>query len=131
MKNAPYVLMVLIVGVIVFSCSSHSKNLKTEQALYTEAQNFSEKGDFQSAIKTYEDILKRYPDSPRSYKAQFLIAFVYSENLKDHQKAKENYQILIEKYPNCDLVDDAQYMLKTMENDSLPPIPDTSSSAND
>jgi len=124
LKNILYLMMTFMVGVLIFSCSSSSKNLKTEQALYTEAQNFSEKGDFQSAIKTYEDILKLYPKSPRVYKAQFLIAFVYSENLKDCQKAKVNYETLIEKYPNCDLVDDAQYMLRTMENDTLPPVPD-------
>jgi outer membrane protein assembly factor BamD (BamD/ComL family) len=130
-KNTLYCMMTLAVGVLIFSCSSSSKNLKNEQALYTEAQNFSEKGDFQSAIKTYEDLLKLYPDSPRAYKAQFLIAFVYSENLKDYEKAKINYEKLIEKYPNCDLVDDAQYMLKTMENDTLPPVPDVGETPSD
>ena len=131
MKNVPYVLMVLIIGVLVVSCSGSSKDKETEQTLYTKAQEFSEKGDFRSAIKTYEDILILYPGSPRVYKAQFLIAFVYSENLKDYPKAKENYRMLIEKFPNCDLTDDAKYMMKTMENDSLPPIPDTSSSSDD
>jgi outer membrane protein assembly factor BamD (BamD/ComL family) len=131
LKNTLYLMMTLMVGVLIFSCSSNSKNLKTEQTLYTEAQNFSEKGDFQSAIKTYEDILKLYPESPRAYKAQFLIAFVYSENLKDYPKAKVNYEILMEKFPNCDLVDDAQYMLKTMENDTLPTVPDLGETPSD
>lgn len=131
MKSTLFFMMTLMVGVLIFSCSSSSKNLKTEQILYTDAQNFSEKGDFQSAIKTYEDILKLYPDSPRAYKAQFLIAFVYSENLKDYPKAKANYEIVIERYPNCDLVDDAQYMLKTMENDTLPPVPDVGETPSD
>ncbi len=131
MKNVPYFLTTLIIGVLIFSCSSGSNNRKTEQELYTQAQDFSEKGDFQSAIKAYQEILKLYPQSSRSYKAQFLIAFVYSENLKDKEKAKENYQILLVKYPNCDLTDDAKYMLKTMENDSLPTIPDDSLSSTD
>lgn len=128
MKNVPYIFAALIVGVLIISCSSSSQKQKTEQELYTQAQDFSEKGDFQSAIKTYQEILKLYPKSPRTYKAQFLIAFVYSENLKDKEKAKENYQILLDKYPDCDLTDDARYMLKSMENDSLPSIPDVSSS---
>jgi outer membrane protein assembly factor BamD (BamD/ComL family) len=131
LKSTLYCMMTLAVGVLIFSCSSGSNSLKNEQTLYTEAQNFSEKGDFQSAIKTYEDILKLYPDSPRAYKAQFLIAFVYSENLKDYENAKINYQKLIEKYPNCDLVDDAQYMLRTMENDTLPVAPDEGETPSD
>ncbi len=131
MKNVPYILAALVIGVLIFSCSSSSQNQKTEQELYTQAQDFSEKGDFQSAVKIYQELLKSYPESPRAYKAQFLIAFVYSENLKDKEKAKENYQILLDKYPNCDLTDDARYMLKSMENDSLPSIPDVSSSPTD
>lgn len=131
MKNVPCLTIALLAGALIFSCSSGSSNKKTEQGLYTEAQNFSEKGDYLSAIKTYEEILKDFPESPRAYKAQFLIAFVYSENLKAYDKAKENYQKLMEKYPNCDLADDAQYMMKTMQGDSLPPIPDTNSSSSD
>ncbi|MGB8657856.1 MAG: tetratricopeptide repeat protein [Candidatus Zixiibacteriota bacterium] len=131
MKNVMIVMVAFLIGGLILSCSSGSKGKKTEQELYTNAQNLSEKGDYLSAIRTYEEILKTYPDSPRAYKAQFLIAFVYSENLKAYDKARENYKKLLEKYPNCDLVDDAQYMLKTMETDSLPVIPDTGSGASD
>jgi outer membrane protein assembly factor BamD (BamD/ComL family) len=116
-------------GGLLLSCSSGSDGKKTEEELYTQAQNYSEQGDFQSAIDTYEDILKLYPDSPLAYKAQFLIAFVYSENLKDMAKAKEHYRKVIEQYPDCDLADDAEYMLKNMEEDNLPVIPDTGSSS--
>jgi outer membrane protein assembly factor BamD (BamD/ComL family) len=121
----------LLIGGLLLSCSSGSENKKTEEELYTQAQNYSEQGDFQSAIKTYEEILKLYPESPLAYKARFLIAFVYSENLKDTDKAKENYQKVIEEYPDCDLADDAQYMLQTMENDSLPVIPQISSESSE
>jgi len=131
LKNITSIMLILIIGGLIFSCSSGSKSKKTEQELYTEAQEFSEKGDFQSAIKTYEEILKVYPDSPRVYKAQFLIGFVYSENLKDYEKARENYKKVIEKYPDCDLADDAKYMLETMEEDSLPIMPDTSSGSSE
>jgi len=131
LKNVTSIMAMLIIGSLIFSCSSDSKSKKTEEELYTEAQNYSENKDFQSAIKTYEEILKAYPDSPRVYKAQFLMGFVYSENLKDYEKARENYRKVIEKYPDCDLADDAKYMLETMEQDSLPTILDTSSASPD
>jgi len=91
-----------------------------EKLLYDEAQGFLEKGAFIFAIKTYEEILKLYPQSLNSYKAQFSIGFVYSENLKDYNKAKEVYQKVIDKYPDCDLADDAKFMLQSMGSDSLP-----------
>jgi TolA-binding protein len=131
LKTITAILIFMIVGGLIFSCSSGSKNKKTEQDLYTEAQNYSESGDFQAAIDTYEEILKLYPDSPRAYKAQFLIGFVYSENLKDQKKAGENYRKLIEEYPDCDLADDARYMLEMMEKGSSPDIPDTGSASSD
>jgi TolA-binding protein len=90
-----------------------------EKLLYDQAQSLSEKGDFVSAVKIYEEILKLYPESPNSCKAQFLIGFVYSENLKDYNKAKEVYERVMEKYPDCDLADDAKFMLGSMESDSL------------
>jgi outer membrane protein assembly factor BamD (BamD/ComL family) len=128
LKNITFILIGLLIGGILLSCSSGSESKKTEEELYTEAQDYSEKGDFQSAIKTYEEILKVYPDSPLAYKAQFLIGFVYSENLKDIEQAKESYRRVIEKYPDCDLADDAHYMLETMETGGVPDIQDTSSS---
>jgi outer membrane protein assembly factor BamD (BamD/ComL family) len=129
LKNTTIFTVCLLIGGLLLSCSSGSENKKTEEELYTQAQNYSEQGDFQSAINTYEEILKLYPDSPLAYKARFLIAFVYSENLKNKDKARENYQKVIDKYPDCDLADDAQYMLKTLEEDNLPVVPDTSSAS--
>ena len=91
-----------------------------EELLYNEAQSFSERGDFTSTIKTYEQLLKLYPESPHACRAQFLIGFVYSENLKKPDKAKEVYEKVIETYPDCDLADDAKFMLRLLASDSLP-----------
>ena len=131
MRIAPTMLIILAAGSLILSCSSDSEGTKTEQDLYTEAQNHSEDGNFESAIDTYESILELHPDSPRAYKAQFLIGFVYSENLKDQQKAKENYRKVIDKYPECDLADDARYMIEMMETGAEPMISDTSMSSSE
>ena len=131
MRIIPTMLIVLAVGGLILSCSSDSEGTKTEQDLYTDAQNCSERGEFEMAIDTYERILEVYPESPRAYKAQFLIGFVYSENLKDQQKAKENYQKVIDDYPDCDLADDARYMIEMMETGSEPMISDTTMSSSE
>jgi TolA-binding protein len=118
------IVALIVTGGLMLSCSSGSSGKKTEQEFYTLAQEYSEKGDFQSAIETYQEILKDYPNSPRAYKAQFLIGFVYSENLKDYENARINYQLVIDKYPDCDLADDARYMLDNLEQDATPTVPD-------
>jgi TolA-binding protein len=123
------IIVALLMSSLILSCSSGSSGKKTEEELYTLAQEYSEKGDFQSAIETYQEILKVYPDSSRAYKAQFLIAFVYSENLKDYQNAKISYGKVLEKYPDCDLADDARYMLENMEKGDTPLTDDPSSTS--
>jgi TolA-binding protein len=116
LTNFSKIMVFLAVLGFLWSCSSEKKS---EEQLYAEAQAYSEKGEFTSAIKTYEEILRLYPESPNSYKAQFLIGFVYSENLKDYNKAKEVYEKVIKNYPDCDLADDAKVMLESMGSDSL------------
>lgn len=129
MKNAASIMIALVIACLILSCSSGSEGQKTEEELYTVAQECSEKGDFQSAIRTYQEILEAYPDSPRSYKAQFLIGFVYSENLKDYESARTNYRKVIEEYPDCDLADDASYMLEIMEKGGTPMMSDSGSAS--
>jgi outer membrane protein assembly factor BamD (BamD/ComL family) len=123
------IIAALLMSSLILCCSCGSGNKKTEEELYTLAQEYSEKGNFQSAIETYQEILKAYPDSPRAYKAQFLIAFVYSENLKDKENARVCYGKVLEKYPDCDLADDAQYMLGIMDKGEPPIISDSTTVA--
>ena len=92
-----------------------------EKGLYDEAQELQNHDQPELAVKIYQRILQRFPDSPISYQAQFLIGFVSSEQLKNSNQAREAFQKLIDQYPDCDLVDDAQFMLKTMGSDSLTP----------
>jgi TolA-binding protein len=129
LRNTTGIVAALLLGSLILSCSSGSSGKKTEEELYTLAQEYSEKGDFQSAIETYQELLKAYPDSPLAYKAQFLIGFVYSENLKDQENAKINYQKVIHDYPDCDLADDARYMLEIMDKGSVPITADSGSTS--
>ena len=92
-----------------------------EKGLYDEAQELQNHDKPELAVKIYQKILQRFPDSPIKYQAQFLIGFVSSEQLKNYDQAKEAFQRVIEGYPDCDLVDDAQFMLETMGSDSLTP----------
>lgn len=93
-----------------------------EKNLYDKAQEAQSNNKSELAIKIYEQILTLFPQSPNDYKAQFLIGFVYSEQLRDYEKAKEAYKKVIEKYPSSDLADDAEFMLKTVGSDSLPSV---------
>lgn len=92
-----------------------------EKGLYDEAQELQNHGQPELAVKIYQKILQFFPDSNIKYQAQFLIGFVSSEQLKEYDQARDAFQKVIDQYQDCDLVDDAQFMLKTMGSDSLTP----------
>ncbi|OQY27744.1 MAG: hypothetical protein B6244_09555 [Candidatus Cloacimonetes bacterium 4572_55] len=84
---------------------------KSPKELFDEAQNSK---DPRKALLLYEAIVQQYPETEHAYKAQFMIGFVYSEQLTERDKAKEAFGILIEKYPDSELADDARWMLENM-----------------
>ncbi len=80
------------------------------------AQVYIEFEKFQEALGEYRRLLYLYPKSPNNYKAQFMIGFIYSENLKDDKKAIEAFKSVLENFPNCDLADDADWMIRNIES---------------
>ena len=52
------------------------------------------------AIKMFEKVLLKYPDSPLASMAECAIGIIYQEKLSDPRRANEAYKIVLEKYPN-------------------------------
>ena len=123
MKHKIYPLaMVLALLVGCGNSASESKPAaentpQTEEGLYAEAQkaeNDKRPGD---AITIYRKILADYPQSPQNYKAQFLVGFVFSEEMNLPDSARIAFQTVVDKYPNSEFVDDAQAMLQFLDGE--------------
>jgi len=72
-------------------------------------------------IEYYRALVKKYPTYERADEAQFMIGFVYSEELRDFELAKQEYELLLKNYPNSDVKESALYMLQNMgQGGSLP-----------
>lgn len=69
-------------------------------------------------IKLYEALLRRMPESPSCAEAQFMIGFVYAEELGDENAAREALQQVLEKYPDSELVSSARRLLDSLNSDS-------------
>ncbi len=80
------------------------------------AQIYIEQNQYYKAIQEYKRFLRLYPDSKDRYKAQFMIGFVYSENLKDKGKAVTSYQSVLDNYPGCDLIESAKFMIEHLKS---------------
>jgi outer membrane protein assembly factor BamD (BamD/ComL family) len=107
----------LVIGMFLSACVCFlisGCGSKSPEELFNLAQQAENDGDFQKAVDLYTMLLEKYPDNEHNYKAQFMIGFIYSEELKDYDQARVAMQKVVEKYPDCDLADDAQWMLDHM-----------------
>ena len=105
MVTAVLLLMALVLG----GCST-----KSPEELFELAQQAENDGDFKEAIDLYTMLLQKYPQNEHNYKAQFMIGFIYSEELNDLDQAKDAMQKVVDDYSDCDLADDARWMLDHM-----------------
>jgi outer membrane protein assembly factor BamD (BamD/ComL family) len=82
--------------------------------LATESNNPSDK------IIYYEVLLDRFPKYERADEAQFMIGFVYSEELRDKGSARAAFEKMLAVYPNSQIRDSATYMLKNLDKLEVP-----------
>jgi tol-pal system protein YbgF len=66
--------------------------------LYLIAKKAFDQGNYEAARQGFEDLLKRYPSSPRANNAQFWLGETYYQE-KWFEKAILEYQKVIDKYP--------------------------------
>jgi peptidyl-prolyl cis-trans isomerase C len=104
---------------------------KTAQELFREGQ---ESGVATARIAAYRALLQEYPDSDVSPQAQFMIGFIYSEELKNYDEAEKSFQELLRRYPASELADSARWMIAHMRTEDAPAMmnveTDTSGRAN-
>ncbi len=110
MKSLVPLLLVasVVVGFIV-SCSKTSK--MTEEQLFGLAKAQESKEQFKDAAKTYEALVKRYPEGKHGEEALYRLGLIYANNLHDYRKAVGAYKRLIEKYPNSPRLAQAYFMI--------------------
>lgn len=90
---------------------------KTPRDLFNEAQAA---GPAPSRIEAYRQVVRDYPASDVAPQAQFMIGFIYSEELKDFTQAESAFKDLIAMYPKSELVSSAQWMIEHMRTEGAP-----------
>lgn len=84
---------------------------KAPEALKKLAALAQQQGQMQEAIGYYERVLADYPDSGHGDEAQFMIAFIYEEYVRDVDQARLAYQRVIDRYPDSELAASARHLL--------------------
>ena len=84
---------------------------RAPEALRKLAGLAQQQGKMQEAIGYYERVLAEYPASEHGDEAQFMIAFIYEEHIRDLEEARRAYQRVMENYPDSELAASARHLL--------------------
>lgn len=106
-RIASLILIFLLVLFLMLSCGSK----KTKEQFYAEALQFEKQENFKEAIKTYEQLLKYYPQSNFADSILFKIGQIYSNNLADFESAVQAHERLIEKYSDSKISAQSLFMI--------------------
>jgi len=90
---------------------------KTARELFKEAQ---EAGAAADRIARYRELLREHPQSDVSAQAQFMIGFIYSEELRNYDEAEKEFRLLLQNYPKSELAASAQWMVEHMRTEDAP-----------
>lgn len=87
--------LILIVALIL---SAGCAKGPTEEELFVKAKKAQEARDFYAAVQAYDEIVQAFPNGDKADEAQFMIGFLYANDIKDTLKAKEAYNKFLETY---------------------------------
>ena len=89
----------------------------SSKALKLLAMIAQQRGDAQGAIVYYERLLSEYPESSHGAEAQFMVAYLHEEYLRDLERARLAYQRVIDNYPDSELAASARFLIPHLGQD--------------
>lgn len=101
---------------LVIGCQ---KGPKAED-LFTEAKKLQEEQKYDEAVVKYEQLVELHPKSQYAPQSQFMIGFIYANEIKDLEKAKVAYETFLNQYADrsdSGMVASAEWELKNLGKD--------------
>lgn len=109
------IVRIIGISVLIILALAGCANKPTEKELFQKAREALSEKRYYTAVNYYEQILTQFSQSENRYKAIFMIGFVNTEYLHNPEIAVQYFHRLIKEFPTCDLVDDAHFLLGTID----------------
>ena len=113
MKN----IILLLIGLYLISCGGASN--KTSTKLWDDGQKYRSEDKLKESIISFKMIIEQYPEDNFAAKAQFQIADIYLNDIKDFDFAVEEFQTVVEKYPDHEVSKKSLFMIAYINNNYL------------
>lgn len=90
---------------------------QSDDLLQKLAWSYHNRQEFQKAVSTYQRLLEENPQSQHAAQAQFMVGYIYANEIKDLDRARQAYTAFQQKYPQHDLSDDVAFELEHLGKD--------------
>ena len=110
-------IILLLICVYFASCSGDSN--RTAAELWDDAQKYRTEDKLKESITSFKTILDKYPSDNFAAEAQFQIADIYLNDVKDFEFAVEEFQKVVAQYPNHEVSKKSLFMIAYIYNNYL------------
>jgi len=90
----------------------------TSEEYFNLAEEAQKKRRYQDAVYYYSKVIKNHKNQKDDYKALFMTAFLYAEEIDDKDQAIQLFDQLINEFPEGDLHESARFMIMELEGKS-------------
>lgn len=87
---------------------------RTPEVVLTIASHYHSRQNYNEAIRAFERLIEKYPQSQEAYKGKFLLGYIYFDELNDTERATHIFKDFIKTYPDSELASSAKILLKNI-----------------
>ena len=104
----------MIIIICILSCGGDSN--KNAAELWNDGQSYRSANKLKESITSYKFIQEKYPNDDLAAAAQFQVADIYLNDVKDFEYAVEEFKNVIDKYPNHEVSKKSLFMIAYVYN---------------
>ena len=93
----------------------HPGDPRAPEVLLMTASLYQSLRRYGDAIEAFKELPAAYPDSPEAVSSQFLLGYLYYEDLKDTEKANTILSEFLKTHPESDLAVSAKVLLENID----------------
>lgn len=93
-RSMLFVSMMMMAALLLQACGDKP----TRDELQVQLNHAQQARDSEAAVAVYESIARYYPEGEDGAKAQFMVGYIYANDLGDTAKARDAYETFISRY---------------------------------
>ena len=110
---------IIILLLLLYFASCTGKSNKSAAELWEEGKKYRTENKLKESMTSFKTILKKYPFNDFAAKAQFQIADIYLNDVKDFEYAVEEFKKVVKEYPTHEFSKKSLFMIAYIYNNYL------------